>query len=70
MSSPGVIVATDNGFPGDLTKFPSTKRNAFNGLALAIVRSEPGKAGRIKISATGDLKGTEIIVTAKTERGN
>lgn len=44
VSSPGVIVATDNGFPGDLTKFPSTKRNAFNGLALAIVRSQPGKA--------------------------
>ncbi|KFZ25208.1 hypothetical protein V502_00311 [Pseudogymnoascus sp. VKM F-4520 (FW-2644)] len=39
VSSPGVIVATDNGFPGDLTKFPSTKRNALNGLALAIVRS-------------------------------
>ena len=70
VSSPGVIVATDNGFPGDLTKFPSTKRNAFNGLALAIVRSEPGKAGHIKISAMGDLKGAEIVVTAKTEQGN
>lgn len=70
VSSPGVIVATDNGFPGDLTKFPSTKRNAFNGLALAIVRSEPGKAGGIKVSATGDLKGAEIVVTAKNERDN
>ncbi|OBT80162.1 hypothetical protein VF21_00615 [Pseudogymnoascus sp. 05NY08] len=70
VSSLGVIVATDNGFPGDLTKFPSTKRNAFNGLDLAIVRSEPGKAGRIKVSATSDLNGTEIVVTAKTEWGS
>ncbi|KFY08661.1 hypothetical protein V492_06018 [Pseudogymnoascus sp. VKM F-4246] len=70
VSGPGVIVATDNGFPADLTKFPSTKRNAFNGLALAIVRSEPGKSGHIKVSATGDLKGAEVAVTAKSERGN
>lgn len=56
VSSPGVIVATGNGFTGDLAKFPSTKRNAFNGLAFAIVRSEPGKAGRIKVSATGDFQ--------------
>lgn len=70
VSSPSVIVATDNRFPGDLTKFPSTKRNVFNGLALAIVWSEPSKARRIKVSATGNLKGAEIVVTAKTERVN
>ncbi|KFY29634.1 hypothetical protein V494_08594 [Pseudogymnoascus sp. VKM F-4513 (FW-928)] len=70
VSGPGVIVATDNGYPADLTKFPSTKRNAFNGLALAIVRSEPGKSGHIKVSATGDLKGAEVAVAAKSGKGN
>ncbi|KFY58767.1 hypothetical protein V496_05970 [Pseudogymnoascus sp. VKM F-4515 (FW-2607)] len=68
VSSPGVIVATDNGFNGDLTKSPFTKRNAFDGLALAIVRSELGKGGYIKISTTSDVKGAEIAVTAKTGR--
>ena len=44
ISGPGEIVATDNGNPIDLTAFPSHDRNAFNGLALAIIRcNQPGK---------------------------
>lgn len=62
------MFATGNGFPGDLTKSPFTKRNAFYGLALAIVRSEQGKGGHIKISATSDVKRAEIAVTAKTRQ--
>ncbi|KAL4867522.1 hypothetical protein BDV12DRAFT_198088 [Aspergillus spectabilis] len=38
ISGPGEIVATDNGFPSDLTIFTSKERKAFYGLALAIVR--------------------------------
>ncbi|MFT4249553.1 MAG: beta-galactosidase GalB, partial [Pseudomonas sp.] len=41
----GEIVATDNGDPTDMTAFPSPARAAFNGLALAIVRGRPGRAG-------------------------
>jgi beta-galactosidase len=54
VSGPGEIVATDNGDPTDTTSFPSPRRKAFNGLALAIVRAQPGREG-------------EIIVTAKSE---
>ena len=44
ISGPGEIVATDNGDATDLTAFPSHDRKAFNGLALAIIRSDqPGK---------------------------
>jgi len=39
ISGPGEIVATDNGDPTDLTPFQSHDRSAFNGLALAIIRS-------------------------------
>src|SRR5690606_5125529 len=35
----GELVATDNGDPTDLMAFPSPRRKAFNGLALAIVKS-------------------------------
>lgn len=38
IEGPGEIVATDNGDPTDMTSFISTKRNAFNGLCLAIIR--------------------------------
>ncbi|KAL4914075.1 glycoside hydrolase superfamily [Aspergillus aurantiobrunneus] len=65
VSGPGVIVATDNGFPADLTRFSSSVRNAFSGLALAIVRSEAGEAGSITVQATsGALEGAEVVVTA------
>src|SRR5690554_1960151 len=40
IEGPGTIVATDNGNPADMTAFPSKVRNAFNGLALVIVRAE------------------------------
>jgi beta-galactosidase len=50
ISGPGVIVATDNGDPTDLTAFPSHDRKAFNGLALAIVR--PNQPGKITLEAS------------------
>ena len=39
IEGPGIIVATDNGDPTDHTSFQSTERNAFNGLALAIIKA-------------------------------
>lgn len=57
----GEIVATDNGDPTDFEPFPSAARNAFNGLALVIVRSKPGTAGTIRLSAkSGALQGASL----------
>ncbi|PRD50710.1 glycoside hydrolase family 2 TIM barrel-domain containing protein [Sphingobacterium gobiense] len=38
----GTVVATDNGNPTDLTSFQSSKRKAYNGKLLAIVKSNKG----------------------------
>jgi beta-galactosidase len=66
ISGPGEIVATDNGDPTDLTSFPSPDRKAFNGLALAIIRSEAGQAGTIKLTAeSGGLKAAMIAIKTK-----
>jgi beta-galactosidase len=46
----GVLIGTDNGNPQDKTTMKSNKRNAFNGLALAVIQST-GNGGNIKISA-------------------
>ncbi|KAL4863677.1 hypothetical protein BDV12DRAFT_201869 [Aspergillus spectabilis] len=63
IAGPGEIVATDNGFQADLTAFPSHERRAFNGLALCIVRPEPGASETITIRAeTDDLDAAEIIL--------
>ncbi|KAF3047807.1 hypothetical protein E8E11_004842 [Didymella keratinophila] len=53
VSGPGVIVATDNGNPADLTPFPSLERKAFSGLALAIVKGKKGVAGTVVVTASG-----------------
>lgn len=65
LEGPGEIVATDNGDPTSFELFQSRSRKAFSGLCLAIVRSQPGKPGRIKLTATADgLKvGTASIIS-------
>lgn len=57
IEGPGEIIATDNGDPTDMTPFPSAERKTFNGLALVIVRTLPGKPGTIMVSA--DCEGLE-----------
>lgn len=65
IQGPGEIVATDNGFPADFVPFPSTERNAYNGLALAIVRAKLGAAGTIVVTATAaGLGGTHLALQA------
>ena len=61
LEGPGEIVATDNGDPTDLVPFPSHERDAFSGMALVIVRANPGQMGAIRLHAesTG-LVGTSI----------
>jgi len=54
IEGPGEIVATDNGDPTDMTAFPSHDRQAFGGLALAIVRAKHGQNGPIVVRAKSD----------------
>lgn len=62
----GNLIGFDNGNPRDHTAMKSPKRNAFNGLALAVIQSG-SKPGTITIRATSpDIKeGTIQIVTGK-----
>jgi hypothetical protein len=54
VDGPGEIVATDNGDPTSFVPFQSPEREAFNGLALVIVRAKPGETGRISLTASGE----------------
>lgn len=65
VDGPGEIISTDNGDPTDMVAFPSLKRHAFNGLALAIVRSKPGSSGSFTVSAASSgLEGGDVVVNA------
>lgn len=54
IEGPGEIIATDNGFQGDMQSFASKDRQAFNGLCLVIIRSKKGETGKIKVTASSD----------------
>ncbi|KAK3898357.1 glycoside hydrolase [Staphylotrichum tortipilum] len=65
ISGPGEIVSTDNGDPADMTPFPSLTRNAFSGLALAIVRSTKGADGNITVTASSNgLTKANVMIRA------
>lgn len=66
IEGPGEIVATDNGDPTNMESFVSLKRNAFNGLCLAIIRSKAGEKGIITLTtkSTG-LKDANIQILSK-----
>ncbi len=66
VEGPGEIVATDNGDATNLETFGTPERDAFNGLALVIVRSKPGQTGEIKLIAQSDgLKNGEIHIKSR-----
>jgi beta-galactosidase len=66
LSGPGEIVATDNGDPTDTTVFQSHDRAAFNGLALVIVRAQPGQSGPIELRASADgLTAASVVIDAE-----
>jgi len=63
IEGPGEIVATDNGDATSFESFQAPERNAFNGLALVIVRAKAGQLGTIKLTATADgLAGASIKI--------
>ena len=66
IEGPGEILATDNGDPTDLVAFPSHERAAFNGYALAVIRSRSGESGRLNITVTSPgLKTAQLVVKAE-----
>jgi beta-galactosidase len=54
LTGPGRIVAADNGDPTSFEPFTSPSREAFNGLALVIVRPTRGGAGTIHVTAAAE----------------
>jgi len=54
LSGAGRIAGVDNGNPASLEPFQAGQRTAFGGLALVIVRSKRGEAGRIAVEAASD----------------
>lgn len=68
VEGPAEIVATDNGDPTDMTAFPSHERNAFNGLALVVLRGVPGRAGTVTLRASSpELDGASLTLTMKEQ---
>jgi beta-galactosidase len=66
VDGPGEIVATDNGDPTSFEPFQAPERNAFNGLALVVVRGKPGQRGKIALSAeSGTLKGASLVLQSR-----
>ena len=62
----GEIVATDNGDPTNFVPFPSHEREAFNGLAVAIIRSKPGESGSITVTTNSPgLKEAKLVLYTK-----
>jgi beta-galactosidase len=65
ISGPGDIVATDNGDATSFTSFQSPRRAAFNGLALAIVRTRAGQAGKLVLTARAEgLGSAQVTLTS------
>ena len=54
VTGPAELAGADNGDPTSFESFQSPERRAFNGLALAILRTIRGKGGRIVLSARAD----------------
>ena len=54
VSGPGEIVAVDNGDATSFEPFQASRRKAYNGLALVIVRAKPGAGGTIQLKAASE----------------
>jgi beta-galactosidase len=66
IEGPGEIVAVDNGDPTSFEPFQATQHQAFNGLALVIVRAKPGAAGAFTVKATAEhLSPATVVITGE-----
>ena len=65
ISGPGFVAGVDNGSEISHESFKANHRQAFHGMALAIIQSKSG-AGPIKLTATADgLPPSSIVITAR-----
>ena len=63
VSGPGEIVAVDNGDATSHESFQSPERNAYNGMALVVVRTKKGKPGQIRLHVeSSGLRGAEVTM--------
>ncbi|MFV8346994.1 beta-galactosidase GalB [Flavobacterium sp. ZB4P13] len=66
IEGPGEIVATDNGDATSFVPFQSHERQAFNGMALVIVKAKKGQKGLFTVKAESDgLDARKINVSIK-----
>jgi beta-galactosidase len=66
VEGPGEIVATDNGDATSFVPFQSHEREAFNGMALVIVKAKKGTSGSFKVKAIANgLQTGEILIEGK-----
>jgi beta-galactosidase len=62
----GEIVATDNGDATCFEPFQSHERDAFNGLAVAIVRAKAGQPGTLRLNVKSDgLEEAHVKITSR-----
>jgi beta-galactosidase len=66
IEGPGEIVATDNGDATSFESFQSPRRQAYNGLALVIVKAKKGRKGIITVKAGSDhLASADTTIAVK-----
>jgi len=65
LTGEGRILGLDNGRPDSSESYQGTRREAFNGMALAVLRSN-GKPGTMTLRASsGELSSNSVSVTAE-----
>lgn len=65
IDGPGALVGTDNGDPASHADYRANRRKAFNGLCLAIVRSN-GQVGKMLIGAISPgLQSAQAVIASK-----
>ncbi len=66
VTGPGEIAGVDNGNAATIEPFQADHRKAFSGMALLIVRSRAGQAGRIHVTASSTgLTGAAAEITSR-----
>jgi beta-galactosidase len=64
----GILIGTDNGDPQDKTPMKSEQRNAFNGMALAVIQSTE-RSGKISITAVSENLKDVVLQVVSTRSG-
>ena len=69
LTGPGSIAAVDSGNAASDEPFQADHHSAFNGMALVIVRSKAGQAGRVHVMASAEgLTSATADITVASER--